>query len=131
MHPSNLGCVPVPYSRVFWNTVNMINVKLFVVVVLSEVYPLVPFAVTLVLFQGHSSVSLLNLKVAFLSDFFYLIQWKLCVKVTQWNSLFHDHSKRQSGFKRRVDLGTLGSFTWKCRIRAIDLYTLRFIHMEM
>ena len=36
------------------DTMNMINVKLCMVVVLIELYPFIPLSVTLIAFQGHS-----------------------------------------------------------------------------
>ena len=40
----------------FSNTIAVINVKLFFMVVLSELYPFIPLLVTLIVFEGHSSV---------------------------------------------------------------------------
>ena len=40
----------------FLDTMNMINVKLCVMVVFTELYPFIPFSVTMIVFQGHSSV---------------------------------------------------------------------------
>ena len=40
------------------DTMNMINVKLCMMVVLSELYPFIPLSVTLIVFEGHSNVKL-------------------------------------------------------------------------
>ena len=41
---------------IFSDTVNMINVRLYMMVVLLDLYPFIPLSVTLVMFHGHSSV---------------------------------------------------------------------------
>ena len=41
---------------IFSDFINMINIKLFVMVVLIELYPFIPLSVTLIVVQGHSSV---------------------------------------------------------------------------
>ena len=41
---------------VFSDTINVINVKLCMMVVLIELYPFIPLTVTLIAFQGHSSI---------------------------------------------------------------------------
>ena len=41
---------------IFSDTVSMINGKLFMIVVVIELFQFSPFSVTLILFQGHSSV---------------------------------------------------------------------------
>ena len=41
---------------VFSDNINMINVKFCMLVVLIESYPFIPLSVTLIVFQGHSSV---------------------------------------------------------------------------
>ena len=41
---------------IFSDTINMINVKLCMMVVLIELYPSIPLSVTLVVFQGYGSV---------------------------------------------------------------------------
>ena len=38
------------------DTVSMMNVKICMMVVLVELYPFLPLSVTLIVFQGHSSV---------------------------------------------------------------------------
>ena len=43
-------------AAIFSDTINRINVKLRMMVVLIELYPFIPLSVTLVVFQGHSSV---------------------------------------------------------------------------
>ena len=40
----------------FLRTMNIMNIKLCMVVILIELYPFVPLLVTLIVFQGHSSV---------------------------------------------------------------------------
>ena len=42
----------------FSQTINMITVKLCMMVVLIELYPLIPLPVPLIVFQGHSSVTI-------------------------------------------------------------------------
>ena len=41
---------------IYSDTMNMINIKLCKMVVLTELYPLIPLSVTLIVFQGHSGV---------------------------------------------------------------------------
>ena len=53
----------------------MINVKLCMMVVLIELYPLIPLSVTLIAFQGHSSVKKVKLKILYS----YLMKLKLCM----------------------------------------------------
>ena len=50
------------------NTINMINVKLGMVVVLIELYPFMPFSVTLIVCQGHSGLNSLAENCMFLFD---------------------------------------------------------------
>ena len=38
------------------DTINMINVQFWIMLVLIELYPFIPLSVTLIVFQGHSSV---------------------------------------------------------------------------
>ena len=59
----------------FSEIVNMLNVKLCMMVVLIELYPLIPLSVTLIVFQGHSSVKHFWLKMLCS----YLIKLKLCL----------------------------------------------------
>ena len=42
---------------IFSDTINTINVKLCMMVVLTELYPFIPLSVVLIVFQGHSNVS--------------------------------------------------------------------------
>ena len=41
---------------IFLDSMNMMNVKFCMMVVLIEHYPFIPLSVTLIAFQGHSSV---------------------------------------------------------------------------
>ena len=41
---------------IFLDTINIINVKLYNMVVVIGLYPFIPLSVTLIVFQGHSSV---------------------------------------------------------------------------
>ena len=41
---------------IFSDTIKVMNVKLCMMVVLTELYLLMPFLVTLIVFQGHSNV---------------------------------------------------------------------------
>ena len=41
---------------IFSDSINMINVKLCIMVVLVELYPLIPLSVSLIVLQGHSNV---------------------------------------------------------------------------
>ena len=41
---------------IFSDTINMLNVKLYTMVVLTEHYPFIPLSVTLIVFQDHSRV---------------------------------------------------------------------------
>ena len=53
----------------FFDALNMINGKLCMMLVLIKLYPLIPLSVTLVVFQGHSSVKwFLTENFMFLSD---------------------------------------------------------------
>ena len=54
---------------------NVINVKLCMMEVLTELYPFILLSVTLIVFQGHSSVILLKILC------FYPIKLKLCTFV--------------------------------------------------
>ena len=47
---------------IFLDTINMINVKLCIMVVLTGFYPFILLSVTLIVFQGHSSVKEFELK---------------------------------------------------------------------
>ena len=40
---------------IFSNTVNVINVKLCMIVLLAELHSFIPLSVTLTIFQGHSN----------------------------------------------------------------------------
>ena len=57
-----------------WDAANMINVKVCIMVVLTELYPFIPFSLTLIVCQGHSLVAWFYLKIACS----YLIELKLC-----------------------------------------------------
>ena len=71
---------------IFLDTVNMINVKLGMVVVLTELYPFIPLSVTLIVFQGHSSVK--QFKIIILCS--YPIKLKqLCMIITTWGLHWH------------------------------------------
>ena len=48
---------------IFLDTINMINVKLCIMVVLIELYPFIPLSVTLIVFQGHSNVRQFELEI--------------------------------------------------------------------
>ena len=41
---------------IFSDAIHVINVKLCMMVILIEFYPFIPLSVTLIVFQGHSSV---------------------------------------------------------------------------
>ena len=45
---------------IFSDTVNVKNVKLCIMVLLTELYPFIPLSVILIRFQGHSSVKQFN-----------------------------------------------------------------------
>ena len=45
---------------IFLDTINVINVKLCMVVLHTELYLFIPLLVTLTIFQGHSSVEIFN-----------------------------------------------------------------------
>ena len=42
---------------IFLDTINVINVKVCIMVELIELYPFIPLSVTLIVFQGHRSVT--------------------------------------------------------------------------
>ena len=63
---------------IFSDILKIINVKLCMVVVLIEHYPFIPLSVTLIVFQGHSSVKQFLLKNVFSCP---IIRWKLCMIV--------------------------------------------------
>ena len=48
---------------IFLDTTNIMNVKLCKMVALIELYPLIPLLVTLIGFQGHSSVKQLYVNI--------------------------------------------------------------------
>ena len=58
---------------IFSDTTSMINVKLCMVVVLTELHPFIPHSATLMVFQGHSSAKQFDLKILWS----YLIKLKL------------------------------------------------------
>ena len=60
--------------NIYSDTINVINVKLCVMVLLIEHFMFLPLSVTLTLFKGHSNVELSNQK--FCS---YPIKQKLCM----------------------------------------------------
>ena len=62
---------------IFSDTINVLNVKLCMMVELIEFYPFIPLSVTLMVFQGHSSVKQFELKILCS----YLIKLKLCTIV--------------------------------------------------
>ena len=41
---------------IFSNTVNMINVKLCMMVMLIKLYPFIPLSLSLTIFQGHTNM---------------------------------------------------------------------------
>ena len=49
--------------RIYSDTMNMVNVKLCMVALLSELYLFIPHSVTLAIFQSHSSVEQFQLKI--------------------------------------------------------------------
>ena len=64
----------------FSDTVNMINAKLCLMVVLIQLYAFLPLSVTLIVLQSHSSVK--HFKLKFCS---YLMKLKLCMNVDYVN----------------------------------------------
>ena len=66
---------------IFSNTVNMINVKLCMMVVLIELYSFLRLSMTLIVFQSHSSVEQFQLKILCS----YPINLKLCTNVHHIN----------------------------------------------
>ena len=61
-------------TEIFSDTINVTNVKRCMIVLLIELYVLIPFSVTLTVFQCHGSVKQFQLKTLY----FYLIKSKLC-----------------------------------------------------
>ena len=59
---------------IYSDTMNVINVKLCMMVPLTELYLFVPVSVTLTIFQGHSNVKQLQLEILCS----YLVKLKLC-----------------------------------------------------
>ena len=55
-------------------TINVMNVKLCMLVLLIELYLVIPLSVNLTIFQGQSNVKLSKLKILYS----YLIKLKLC-----------------------------------------------------
>ena len=53
---------------IFLDTINIINDKLCMMVVLIELYPLIPLSVTLIVYQGHRRITVLTENSKFLSD---------------------------------------------------------------
>ena len=41
---------------IFSDTINVINIKLCMMVLLFKLYPYIPLSVTLIVFQSHSSI---------------------------------------------------------------------------
>ena len=62
---------------IFLDTTIMINVKLCTMAVFIELYPFIPLSVSMTVFQGHSSVKQVELKILCSN----LIKLKLCVIV--------------------------------------------------
>ena len=60
---------------IFSDTLNMINVRLCMIIVLIEFYPFIPLSATLILFQDHSSVKQFQLKILCS----YPVKLKLCM----------------------------------------------------
>ena len=48
---------------IFSDTLNMINVKLCLMVLLNELYLFIPLSMTLTIFESHSNVEQLQLKI--------------------------------------------------------------------
>ena len=51
-------------DAIFLDTINMINIKLCITVVLIELYQYIRCSVTLIVFQGHCSVKRFYLKIS-------------------------------------------------------------------
>ena len=49
---------------IFSDTTSVVNVKLCTMVLLIELYPFIPLSVTLIVFEGHSSVKRCGLKIS-------------------------------------------------------------------
>ena len=62
------------HVAIFSDTINLINANLCMMVLLAELYPFIPLSVTLIVFQGHSSVKQENV-------FSSPIKLKLCTIV--------------------------------------------------
>ena len=75
--PPECPCVAKSLTvAIFSNVINMIKLRLCMMVVHIELYPLIRFLVTLIVFQGHSNVKQFQLKILFLTD-----SLKLCTIV--------------------------------------------------
>ena len=49
--------------RIYPDTIDVVNVKLCTMVLLTELYQFIPLSVTLTTFQGHSSVEQFEIKI--------------------------------------------------------------------
>ena len=50
------GLVKKLYVGTYLDTINVVNVKLCMMILLTELYLFIPLSVTLTIFQGHSNV---------------------------------------------------------------------------
>ena len=62
VRPAECLCVAKTFTLQFSLTVNIINIKLCMMIVLIQLYPFIKLSVTLIAFQRHSSVKPFSLK---------------------------------------------------------------------
>ena len=62
---------------IFSDDMNMINVTVCMMVILIELYPFIPLSVTLIVFQGHSTVKQFQRRILCS----HLVQFNLCTTV--------------------------------------------------
>ena len=70
---------------IYSDTINVIDIKLCMMVVLTELYPFMPLSVTLIVFQGHSSVNQFQLRILCS----HLAELKLCAIFDYVKKIMH------------------------------------------
>ena len=95
---------------IFSDTINMMNFKLCMVVVLIDLYPFIPLSVTLIEFQGHSSVSF-SLKIYVMIRLSGNFVWLLITLNRSWlhhnflfSHMFKGDYRHISWFEKNFDV---------------------------
>ena len=88
------GCGKNFNVAIFSDTINIINVKLCMMIVLIELYPFIILSVTLIVFQGHGSVKQFYLIVLCS----YPIKIELCTIVDYVRQIMNIQRKKSNTF---------------------------------